>query len=314
MLSMLPRRFFSSSGRTSENLIRLNKLIATSSKQCSRREADRFLVKGWVRVDGLSPEQTHPGVKVPENTSFELLPPALDEISSAVSLVLNKPLGIVSSQPEGESQTPAIRLLTAANHYKHKHAKRRRYEGFPANPFRLTKLVTAGRLDVNSTGLLLFTQSGRLARKVIGADSEMEKEYLVRVLDEKQASSGVILPATTYDGDAPRFLLDDKGSGIIQKRIQRLRKGIHCQGEFLEAVSVKVQNKDQLNITLRRGKNHHIRRMCEDVGWRVQALKRVRIGPIRLQDLPVGSWRYLTNDERNIILSEPDRSERRRKK
>jgi 23S rRNA pseudouridine2604 synthase len=250
-------------------LIRLNKLVAASGA-CSRREADRYLALGWIRVQGLEPAETAtPGTKVPPDTPFEFLPPSLQEMASAVSLVFHKPVGIVSGQPESPQHVPAIKLLTAEN----RACRRRSKQQVVSNPYRLPKLAVTGRLDAQSSGLLLFTQSGTLAQKVIGPNSAVEKEYLVRV-------------AQTLDNGAD-----------TQDRLDCLLEGIHSDGDLLEATQIKIQNSNQLQVVLTGGKYHHIRRMCEAVDWEVQALKRVRIGPLRLQDLAVGKWRYLEPHE-----------------
>ena len=259
------------------SLIRLNKLIAQSGA-CSRREADRLLANGWVQVDGFTPQQvTKPGFKVPPDTAFSFLPQAQQQLDTSVSLILHKPLGIVSSQPEGPHQTPAIQLLTADNRW----GKQQRHPNHVANPHRLSKLAVAGRLDAQSSGLLLFTQSGKLAQQIIGPDSTIEKEYLVRVQDVSTPASPMLLTQQESTMD----------------RIHRLMEGVHSYGDFLQATDIFIQNDDQLNFTLRGGKYHHIRRMCEQVGWQVHSLKRVRIGSIRLQKLPLGKWRYLDPSE-----------------
>jgi len=132
----------------------------------------------------------------------------------------------------------------------------------------LAGLAVAGRLDIDSQGLLVLTQDGRIARTLIGEDSEVEKEYLVRV-------HGQIAP----DG------------------LARLKHGLSLDGKRLRPAQVEWQNDAQLRFILREGKKRQIRRMCEQVGLTVTGLKRIRIGRIRLGALPVGQWRYLCADE-----------------
>ena len=130
------------------------------------------------------------------------------------------------------------------------------------------KLAPAGRLDIDSTGLLVFTQDGRIARSLIGDDSSIEKEYLVRI------------------------------NGTINKNgLKMLNYGLSIDGKKLKKASVTWLNKNQLKFILKEGKKRQIRRMCEMVGLKVIGLKRVRIGKIILGDLPIGKWRYLSNDE-----------------
>lgn len=115
----------------------------------------------------------------------------------------------------------------------------------------------------------MLTQDGRVARTLIGEDSEIEKEYLVRV-------QGKLRPGG----------------------LELLIEGLSLDGKRLKRAQVQWQNDDQLRFVLREGKKRQIRRMCELVGLTVLGLKRVRIGQVMLADLPVGQWRYLGAHER----------------
>jgi 23S rRNA pseudouridine2604 synthase len=136
----------------------------------------------------------------------------------------------------------------------------------------LKSLVPAGRLDIDSVGLLVLTQDGRVAKKLIGETTEIEKEYLVRVRYTKAGK----LP----DAD-----------------LQRLNHGLMMDGKKLLPAKVTWQNDDQLRFILKEGRKRQIRRMCDMVGLKVTGLKRVRIGNVRLGNLPEGQWRYLRDDE-----------------
>ena len=136
-------------------------------------------------------------------------------------------------------------------------------------PSHLRGLAPAGRLDIDSTGLLVLTQDGRIAKLLIGEDSVIEKEYLVRVQGR-----------------------------LSDKQLALLNHGLELDGKALKPAKVSWQNEDQLRFILKEGKKRQIRRMCELVGLRVTGLKRVRIGKIRLGDLPPGQWRYLRDDEK----------------
>jgi 23S rRNA pseudouridine2604 synthase len=129
-------------------------------------------------------------------------------------------------------------------------------------------LAPAGRLDIDSVGLIVFTQDGRIAKQLIGDNSEIEKEYLVRV-------EGTLAP----------------------EDMKRLNHGLSLDGQALRPAKVSWQNEDQLRFVLREGKKRQIRRMCELVGLKVVGLKRIRIGMIPLGDLPTGKWRYLAPGE-----------------
>ena len=137
----------------------------------------------------------------------------------------------------------------------------------------LLGLAPAGRLDIDSTGLLVLTQDGRIAKQLIGEDSEVDKEYLVRV-------------KYTRPGKLPTA------------EMNRLQHGLSLDGKPLKPAKVWWQNDDQLRFVLREGKKRQIRRMCELVGLKVTGLKRVRIGSVMLGKLPEGQWRYLRADER----------------
>ena len=137
----------------------------------------------------------------------------------------------------------------------------------------LRSLVPAGRLDIDSIGLLVLTQDGRIAKQLIGEDSEVEKEYLVRVA----LPAGGQLP----DARASRCCATASSS----------------TASALRPAQVEWVNDDQLRFVLREGKKRQIRRMCEAVGLQVLGLKRVRIGSVMLGDLPPGQWRYLRADE-----------------
>ena len=129
-------------------------------------------------------------------------------------------------------------------------------------------MVAISGIAILGTGLLVLTQDGRVAKKLIGEDSDIEKEYLVRV-------SGEMIP----DG------------------LALLNHGLELDGKPLKPARVKQLNEDQLHFILKEGKKRQIRRMCELVGLRVVGLKRVRIGRVRLGDLPMGQWRFLRADE-----------------
>ncbi|MFM7162683.1 MAG: pseudouridine synthase [Planctomycetaceae bacterium] len=237
--------------------LRLSRLMAHLGL-CSRREADEFISRGLVLVDG-QPVTTL-GIKVLPTQRVELAPTAVAEQSEWATLLLHKPVGYVSGQPE-DNHRPAVELLTAG----------RRQTGTPGpawTPDILRGLAPAGRLDIDSTGLLVFTQDGRLARRLTGDLGEIEKEYLVRVRGELSASG-----------------------------LQQLCCGLSLDGRALRPALVEWLNRDQLRFVLREGRKRQIRRMCELVGLQVVGLKRVRIGRIRLGRLPEGEWRFLRPDE-----------------
>ncbi|GAB9471211.1 Ribosomal large subunit pseudouridine synthase f [Globisporangium polare] len=252
-----------------DGMVRLAKLMAQRG-MCSRREADAYIQSGSVLVNGEKITQAD-WLKVPVDSDVQLDFRAQRHQNKKVTIVFNKPLGYVSSQPE-DNKTPAIKLLTFENECRELNKVRPR-GAQETEPINLWKMAVCGRLDVNSTGVLLFTQDGTVAKKILDPSGGVEKEYLVRV-------------------DVNLEHADNNGE--LEDKLTQLRAGVTSdEGVTYRAKSVEVLNENQLRVVLTEGKNRHIRRMCEHVGMRVMALKRVRIGGIKLGKLPVGQWRYL---------------------
>jgi 23S rRNA pseudouridine2604 synthase len=235
---------------------------------CSRREADEWIAKGWVRVDG---HMASMGQQVAGDARIEIDAKARGQQSQQVTILLHKPIGYVSGQAEDGHQ-PAAVLVQARNHWRGDPSKLR------FSPNQLRGLAPAGRLDIDSTGLLVLTQDGRVARQLIGEDGSVEKEYLVRV------GYGEIVANVQAAFPAPQ--------------LARLRHGLSLDGQALKPAQVDWQNPEQLRFVLTEGKKRQIRRMCEQVGLKVVGLKRIRIGRVVLGQLPVGQWRYLGDAER----------------
>ena len=232
---------------------------------CSRREADEWIVNGWVKVNGVVMSEL--GTRVSKSAEISVSKEAEQHQSKVVTILLHKPIGYVSGQAEDGYQ-PAIVLIHPDNQWQDDpllhHAQPREFQrGF------LKGLAPAGRLDIDSTGLLVLTQDGRIARHLIGEDSTVEKEYLVRV-----------------EGD------------LSYNNLDLLNHGLSLDGVKLKPAKVSWQNEHQLRFVLREGRKRQIRRMCELVGLKVLGLKRIRIGSITLGKLPIGEWRYLRPEER----------------
>ena len=256
---------------------RLNKRLADLGL-CSRREADEWIERGWVTVNA---QVAQMGQTVGEADVVDVLPEATRRQDSRVTILLHKPVGFVSGQPEDGHESAAV--LIQARHQWRSDPNIRRSPGW--QPHHARGLAPAGRLDIDSTGLLVLTQDGRIARQLIGEDSDLEKEYLVRV---------------HWAPDGP------KGAGVVSQDVQsavpagvidRLRHGLSLDGQALKPAQVDWQNPEQLRFVLKEGKKRQIRRMCEQVGLHVVGLKRIRMGRIVLGNLPVGQWRYLRADE-----------------
>ena len=242
--------------------MRISKLM-TERGLASRREADDWIAAGWVRSAG---KVAVLGQRVASDATIDIDPRARAEQARLVTILLNKPMGYVSGQAE-DGHEPAVTLLKAHNRWPGDTAR------MEFHPGHLRHLAPAGRLDIDSTGLIVFTQDGRVAKRLIGDQTRVEKEYLVRVA-----------------------LL---GEGVLAEAdLGRLRQGLSLDGILLRPAQVSWQNEDQLRFVLREGRKRQIRRMCELVGLQVLGLKRVRIGSVPLAQLPSGQWRYLREDER----------------
>jgi 23S rRNA pseudouridine2604 synthase len=252
----------------SKDGVRVSRYLADRGA-ASRREADDWIARGWVTVDG---ETAVLGQRVLSHQKVEVHKQARDDQALRVTVLLHKPVGYVSGQAEDGHQ-PASVLFLPENQWSGDTS------GQTFNRNHLRGLAPAGRLDIDSHGLLVLTQDGRVARVLIGEDSTIEKEYLVRVRAAKPFGNGPL--SETFPAESMALL----------------NHGLELDEQPLKPAKVSWQNEEQLRFVLREGKKRQIRRMCEGVGLEVVALKRVRIGRVPLADLPVGKWRYLRKDE-----------------
>lgn len=255
--------------------VRLNKHLSDLG-HCSRREADEWIARGWVSVNGVAAQV---GQTVLPTDQLDVSPEATAQQGERVTILMHKPMGYVSGLPEDGHQSAAV-LIKPASRWRDDKAHRR----FEAQHTR--GLAPAGRLDIDSTGLLVLTQDGRVAKALIGEDSDIEKEYLVRV---------------QFAPHGP------KGAGVVSQNVQAafpadrlalLCHGLQLDGQPLRPAQVEWQNPEQLRFVLKEGKKRQIRRMCEQVGLHVVGLKRIRIGRVTLGQLPPGQWRFLGDHER----------------
>ncbi|MDE0097145.1 MAG: pseudouridine synthase [Gammaproteobacteria bacterium] len=234
--------------------VRLSKLMAARGL-CSRREADRFIADGLVKVDGVVVDTL--GTRVRESQKITLADDALSRQDALVTVLLNKPMNYVSGLPE-DGHESAVMLINRENRQ------------YPSDPVPSRRgLAPAGRLDIDSMGLLVYTADGRVARRLVGADSRVEKEYLVWVR-----------------GD------------FTPERLEHLRGGLSLDDRKLRPVQVEHLEGNRLRMVLTEGRKRQIRRMCELVELKVTRLVRVRIGGVRLGRLPQGKWRLLGPRER----------------
>jgi 23S rRNA pseudouridine2604 synthase len=247
--------------KKSQEPLRLSKLMSERGL-CSRREADEYIAKGLVRVNGEIVKEL--GTKVLPDVRISLEAEAMRNQKRLVTIIVNKPIGYVSGQPE-PGYEPAIRLVNDRNQFGLQKRVLQRGD--------LQGIAVIGRLDIDSQGLLIFSQDGRLAKKIIGENSDIEKEYIVRV---------------QYRGPEGR---------LPAENLKLLNYGLSIDGDKLKPAVVEWINDDQLRFILREGKKRQIRKMCELVDLEVRGLKRVRVGKLMLGDLPEGRWRFLEEGE-----------------
>jgi 23S rRNA pseudouridine2604 synthase len=238
---------------------RVNRWLAQNGV-CSRREAEALIGRGLVSIDGVAVvDACH---KIAPGQTLVLADAAQLDLAASLTVIVHKPVGIISAQPEA-GQIPAARLLTRAN----------LVGDSPTIPDRDTRLAPVGRLDMDSRGLLILSEDGVVAKAVIGPASALEKEYLVRV-------------------DAP----------VEPHALALLRHGLELDDRQLKPAQVSLLEPGQMRIVLTEGRNRQIRRMCELVGLGVTDLFRVRVGPLRIGGLPEGRWRVLTAEERRALV------------
>lgn len=238
---------------------RVNRWLAQNGV-CSRREAEALIADGLVSIDG--EPVTDVGRKIEPGQTLTLADAGAQSLVSALTVMLHKPVGYVSGQPE-PGEVPAVRLLKRAGLVGES----------PSIPGRDSKLAPVGRLDKDSRGLLLLSEDGVVAKAVIGPASDLEKEYLVRV-------TGMLSEA----------------------KLAKLRHGLELDGRALKPAKVTQLAPQKLKFVLKEGRNRQIRRMCELVDLRVVDLFRIRVGPLRLGDLPEGRWRALSPEERAALI------------
>ncbi|MCR4731480.1 MAG: pseudouridine synthase [Saccharofermentans sp.] len=234
------------SGTDSEG-IRLNKYIA-SSGLCSRREADTLIESGKVTINGIVAVQ---GSKVLDGDVVEVNGRKVTPEDDMVYIAFNKPLGITCTT---DTRDPSNIID---------------YIGFDE------RIFPVGRLDKNSSGLILLTNDGSIVNKLLRAENGHEKEYLVTV-------------NRPYD----------------KNFIKSMESGVPVLGQLTLPSRIKPAGDRSFKIILHQGLNRQIRRMCEYLGYKVTKLKRIRFMNIMLGDLETGKWRYLTSAEKKELLKD----------
>ena len=221
---------------------RLQKILSARGV-ASRRAAEKMIEEGRVTVNG--------AVAMLGQTAD----PQIDEIlldgrplpsgSEYVYILLHKPRGYVTTMSDEKGRKTAAELVADCG----------------------VRVYPVGRLDMDSEGLLLFTNDGEFANKLMHPKHEVQKAYLTWV------------------------------QNYSEEAVARLKQPITLDGYTIRAPKVRVVKTGLLEITIHEGRNRQVRRMCEAAGMQVSRLKRVREGKVALGDLPLGKWRYLTEEE-----------------
>ncbi|NGX39543.1 MAG: Ribosomal large subunit pseudouridine synthase B [Chlamydiae bacterium] len=227
---------------------RLSKVLA-SAGIASRRGCESLIFEGKVTVNGkviLKPE-THVDL-ISDDVRVEDRRIAFEE--AKVCYILNKPSGYICSNKPMERKKLVIDL-------------------FPNDK----RLFTVGRLDRDTTGLLLVTNDGHFSQKVIHPSFDIEKEYLVKTQQE-----------------------------ITHEHLVRISKGGMVEGFFVQPISCKKVRRGTLKIIVKEGKKREVRVLVQKAGLKILSLSRIRIGSLRLGNIPEGNYREITEEEKTALL------------
>ena len=233
---------------------RLQKVIANLG-YCSRRRAEELIKEGKVLVNGVV--ITELGSKVKNSDTIEVEGNILDNNKNYEYYILNKPRGVVTTTNDEHGRKTVIDLIDTS-----------------------TRIYPIGRLDYDTTGLLLLTNDGELANKLMHPSSKIDKTYIAKI-------EGIISPLS----------------------IKKLRNGVIIDGYKTRPAKVKLKsvnkktNKSIVEITISEGKNHQVKKMFEAVGHPVLKLKREKYAIFDIKDLKVGEYRKLTFKEVSILYS-----------
>lgn len=233
---------------------RLQKVIANLG-YCSRRKAEELIKNGQVLVNGQVVNEL--GVKVKTSDSICVEGNILDNNKNYEYYLLNKPRGVVTTTNDEFGRKTVLDLVISSN-----------------------RIYPVGRLDYDTTGVLLLTNDGNLANKLMHPSSNIEKTYIAKI-------DGIISPTS----------------------IMKLKKGVVIDGYKTKPAKVRVKsidkkmNKSIVEITISEGKNHQVKNMFEAVGHKVLKLKREKYAIFDVKDLKVGEYRKLTFKEVAILYS-----------
>ena len=233
---------------------RVQKVIAECG-YCSRRKAEKLILEGKVKVNGSV--VTELGSKVSIGDSIEVEGVTLDNNKNYEYYLLYKPRGVISSSSDDKGRKTVVDFINTN-----------------------TRIYPIGRLDYDSSGIILLTNDGNLSNKLMKPNSEIDKVYIAKV-------EGIL---TGYD-------------------IKRLKEGVIIDGKKTSRASVKLKsiskekNTSLVEITIHEGRNRQIRKMVETLGKKVIKLKREKYAFLDLTGLKPGEYRRLSNKEIAILYS-----------
>lgn len=228
---------------------RLSKVLAAAGI-ASRRACEELIFQGHVKVNGkvvLLPQTIVDSV----GDTITVKNEPIEGVESKVYYLLNKPMGYICTNARHKDTKLVIDLFQEEGH----------------------RLFTVGRLDKDTEGLLIVTNDGHFANRVIHPSANIEKEYLAKT-----------------------------GQEIMPEHLIAISQGTLIEGVFVKPVSVKKVRRGTVKITIMEGKKREVRLLLEAAGLEVNHLTRIRLGALQLGLLPVGSWRVLTEREKQLIF------------
>ena len=233
-------------------MIRLQKYIADSGV-ASRRKAEELILQGSVKVNGNVVMEM--GIKVGDSDSVEVHGKVIKPESKKVYILLNKPSGYVTTVKDQFRRPTVLDLLKGVNE----------------------RVFPVGRLDYETTGLLILTNDGDFTHKMTHPKHEIEKKYLVTVVGTP-----------------------------TKEEISSFESGLEIEDYVTSPAKLKILNSKERNctieVTIHEGRNRQVRKMCDAIGHPVLSLKRISLGKVTLGDLQEGNWRELTHIEVKSLL------------